>query len=36
MIGMGLEIVRYTNNRGAWNNRGGEGLGKLKIVFFLS
>ena len=33
----GLEMVRYNNNRGGWNNRGGGGvLGKIENSRFLS
>ena len=32
----GLEMVRYNNNRGGWNNRGGGGVGEIENSRFLS
>ena len=34
IIGGGLEMVRYNNNRGGWNNRGG--VGEIENSRFLS
>ena len=31
----GLEMVRHSNNRGGWKNRGGGVLGKLENSRFL-
>ena len=34
--GGGLEMVRYNNNRGGWNNRGGGRVGEIENSRFLS
>ena len=34
--GGGLEMARYNNNRGGWNNRGGGRVGEIENSRFLS
>ena len=36
IIGGRLEMVRYNNNRGGWNNRGGGRVGEIENSRFLS